>query len=408
MPEIEIGGTNNDGCGRFQSLQPPVKKSCIRRGSMKVEFYRHSLDKSDMANVTKVLESTFLTTGPVTVEFEKRFGRYTGLKEAVALNSCTGAIHLTLLALNIGPGDEVITTPMTFIASATAIMQAGATPVFVDVEPDTALMDVGRIEKAITTRTKAVLPVHLYGSMVDMKALRSIADQYGLKVIEDCAHCIEGERDGVRPGTLSEAACYSFYATKNLTCGEGGALATNDPILADKIRVLRLHGMSKDAIHRYGGSYEHWDMVALGWKYNMDDIHAALLLGQLDRLDDCLEKRIKIWKAYDSALAGIAGVDIPETRGVSARHLYTIWLEPKKRDDFLRLIQLEKVGVAVNYRAIHTLRFFRERFGYRPGDFPAANAIGERTVSLPLYPSMRDKEISYVCDTVRRISSIIS
>ncbi|RJQ72940.1 MAG: DegT/DnrJ/EryC1/StrS aminotransferase family protein [Desulfobacteraceae bacterium] len=220
---------------------------------MKIEFHRHSLEQVDIDNVCRVLRSIFLTTGPVTAEFERRFSGYTGLRHTVALNSCTAALHLALLALDIGPGDEVITTPMTFIATATAIMHTGATPVFVDVENNTGLLDVGRVEHAITPRTKAVLPVHLYGAMVNMRSLREMGDRYKLSIIEDCAHCIEGERDDVRPGQLSDAACYSFYATKNLTCGEGGALATNDAGLAERVNILKLHGMSKDAASRYSG-----------------------------------------------------------------------------------------------------------------------------------------------------------
>jgi len=195
---------------------------------MKIEFFRHNIENEDIENVSEVLRSIFLTTGPVTDEFEKKFSRYTGLKETVGLNSCTAALHLSLLALGIDSGDEVITTPMTFIASAIPIIHVGARPVFVDVEENTALINVDKIEAAITPRTKAILPVHLYGSMVDMRKIRSIADQYKLRVIEDCAHCIEGEREGIRPGQLGDVACYSFYTTKNLTCGEGRAVTTDD------------------------------------------------------------------------------------------------------------------------------------------------------------------------------------
>ena len=372
---------------------------------MKVEFFRHNLEEADIQNVAKVLRSTFLTTGPVTAEFEKKFSAYIGLKHTVGLNSCTAALHLALLGLGIGPGDEVITTPMTFIATATAIIHTGAKPVFVDVEAHTGLMDVAKVQDAITSKTRAILPVHLYGSMVDMKGLRDIADTHNLKIVEDCAHCIEGERGGIRPGQLSDAACYSFYATKNLTCGEGGAVSTNSLELAEKIRVLRLHGMSKGAATRYAGKYQHWDMITLGWKYNMNDIHAALLTDQIDRLGQYWERRNSVWKAYDEGLEDVPRIRIPETRGKSGKHLYTIWLDPEKRDAFLHGLQNKAIGVAVNYRAIHTLTYFREAFGYKPLDFPAANLIGQSTVSLPLYPKLRDIETDYVIASIRQMAT---
>ncbi len=370
---------------------------------MKIEFYKHNLEQSDIENVCKTLRSIFLTTGPVTAEFEKRFCEYTGLGHTVALNSCTAALHLALLALGIGPGDEVITTPMTFIATATAIMHTGAVPVFVDVEPATGLLDVRRLEQAITPRTKAVLPVHLYGNMVDMRALNAVAERHGLKIVEDCAHCIEAERDGIRPGQLSAAACYSFYATKNLTCGEGGALCTNDPALAERVNILKLHGMSKDAAARYSGKYKHWDMVLEGWKYNLSDILSALMVDQISRLDGYLEKRAAIWERYNQAFIGRPGLTVPSIHGKSARHLYTLWVAPDQRDAILHGLQDEGIGVAVNYRAIHTLTFFRERFDFRPEDFPIAHDIGNRTISLPLYPALSDSESERVVAAVLKV-----
>ncbi|MEK6808484.1 MAG: DegT/DnrJ/EryC1/StrS family aminotransferase, partial [Nanoarchaeota archaeon] len=312
-------------------------------------------------------------------------------------------LHLSLLALGIGNGDEVITTPMTFIATATSILHAGAKPVFVDVEKDTGLIDVNKIEKAITPRTKAIIPVHLYGTMVDMAAIKNIADKYKLNIIEDCAHCIEGERDGIKPGQLSDAACYSFYATKNLTCGEGGAVATNNSELAAKLKILRLHGMSKDAVNRYIGKYQHWDMLLLGWKYNMSDISAALLVEQVDRLDKYWQRRGEVWGRYTEGLSDINGIEIPEIKGKSAMHLYTIWVDPERRDDILHKIQDKGIGAAINYRAIHTLAYFRENFSFKPDDFPAADLIGRRTISLPFYPLLNDYEVKYVIDSIKKL-----
>jgi dTDP-4-amino-4,6-dideoxygalactose transaminase len=372
---------------------------------MKVEFFRHNLEESDVENLAEVLKSVFITTGPVTAQFEKKFSQYMGVDQTVGVTSCTAALHLSLLGLGIGPGDEVITTPMTFIATATSIMHAGARPVLVDVEENTGLIDVAKIEEAITAQTKAIMPVHLYGSMVEMRALRDLADSYGLRIIEDCAHCIEGERDGIRPGQLGDAACFSFYATKNLTAGEGGAVATNNLEVAEKVKVLRLHGMSKDAASRHTGHYQHWDMISLGWKYNMDDVHASLLVGQLDNLNEHLQRRKALWDVYNKGLADIPALRIPETRGESARHLYTVWVDPKRRDDVLHSLQDKGIGVAVNYRSIHTLTYFRDVLGFSKDDFPVARRIGESTISLPLYPKLTDAEVDYVIESVREIAA---
>ncbi|KAF0235157.1 MAG: hypothetical protein FD177_316 [Desulfovibrionaceae bacterium] len=366
---------------------------------MKVEFYRHALDQTDIDNVVKVLQSVFLTTGPVTSEFERRFSEYTGLPHVVALNSCTSAMQLALMGLGVGPNDEVITTAMTFIASATCIEHCGATPVLVDVDSSTGCIDPSAVEAAITARTKAILPVHLYGVMCDMRALKDIADRHGLFLIEDCAHCIEGERDGVRPGELSDAACYSFYATKNLSCGEGGAIATRNHELAKQVKLLSLHGMSKNAAGRYHGAYQHWDMLTLGWKCNLDDIHSALLLDQLSRLDALWGRRKAIFDRYEEAF-GSAGIHRPCVKGKSAHHLYTIWVDPDRRDSLLHEIQSRGIGVAVNFRAIHLLTYFRETFAYKQSDFPMAERIGSSTVSLPLYPLMQEEEVDYVIKTV--------
>src|SRR5438552_5605952 len=224
-----------------------------------IPFYLHDLGAAELECVARVLAGPILTTGDTVREFEEQFAGFLGRKHAIAVTSCTGALHMSLLALGIGPGDEVITTPMTFIASSTAVLEAGARPVFVDVEPDTGLLDARLLEAAITPRTKAVLPVHLYGQLCDMRAIREIADRHGLRVVEDAAHCIEGERDGVRPGQLGDTACFSFYATKNLTCGEGGAVVTDRDELAARLRLLRLHGMTKTAADRWREGYQHWD-----------------------------------------------------------------------------------------------------------------------------------------------------
>lgn len=359
---------------------------------MAVPFFLHDLGEPELKAVAEVLGQPILTTGEYVARFESQFAAYAGLQRMLGVTSCTGALHISLVALGIGPGDEVITTPMTFIATATAIMEAGARPVFVDVEPDTGNLDAARVEGAITSRTKAILPVHLYGQMCDMRALRALADRHHLRIVEDAAHCVEGVRDGVRPGQLGDTVAYSFYATKNLTCGEGGAVGTNDADLAEKLRLLRLHGMNKTAADRAREGYTHWDMPTFGWKYNMDNIQAALLLPQLGRLEASWRRRSVLATRYRELLEGLPNLRMPRTLpGVQhAWHLFPVWVGEGRRDGVIEELQRRKIGVMVNYRAIHRLTFFRETFGFKGGEFPHAEAIGDRTLSLPFYPAMTE------------------
>jgi UDP-4-amino-4-deoxy-L-arabinose-oxoglutarate aminotransferase len=371
----------------------------------RVEFYRHSLTEEDIAAVTDTLRSVFLTTGPRSAQFEKAFAAFLGVEHVVSLSSCTSALYLSLRALGIGPGDEVITTPLTFIATANAILHAGATPVFVDVEPDTGNINPRQVERAITSRTRAVIPVHLYGLMADVQDLQDICRRNNLTMIEDAAHATEAVRDGFRPGHLGQTACFSFYATKNLTCGEGGAVATNDSAVAESVRRLRSHGMSKEAAGRYTDRYQHWDMLTLGYKANLSDINAALLVGQLGRLDAQLQRREAIATQYEAAFSKLPGVGFPIVRegATSARHLFTIWVPPNRRDECLADLQDKGIGVAVNYRAIHLLSFYRDQFGFQPGAFPHAEHIGNSTITLPLYPSMSDDSVQQVIDAVSEV-----
>ncbi len=374
----------------------------------RVEFYRHSLTESDIAAAADVLRSVFLTTGPRSAAFERAFAEHLGVHNVVSLSSCTSALFLALTALGVGPGDEVITTPLSFVATANAILHTGATPVFVDVEPETGNLDVSRVERAITNRTRVVIPVHLYGLMVDMRALSHLCRRRGIIIIEDAAHAAEAERDGVRPGQLGQAACFSFYATKNLTCGEGGAAATQDAAMAESLRRLRSHGLSKEAASRYNTDrYQHWDMLELGYKANLSDIQAALLLGQLPRLDAQLARREAICRAYEKAFADIPGLEFPRvpTGARSARHLFTIWAPPELRDETLRGLLERGVSVAVNYRAMHLLTYYAARFGYVPGSFPVAELIGDRTITLPMYPAMSDEDVEHVIGAVREVAA---
>jgi len=371
----------------------------------RIEFYRHSLTDADAREVMDVIRSLFLTTGDRTKRFEEGFAAYTGAAHAVGVMSCTHALELSLRCFGIGSGDEVITTPMSFIATANAIEAVGATPIFVDVEPSTGNIDATRIEAAITPHTKAILPVHLYGQMCDMKALRAIADRHHLRVIEDAAHCVEGLRDGIRPGALGDTACFSFYATKNLTCGEGGAIVCNDPGVRDWFVKARQHGMSKQAADRYVKRYEHYDMEFFGMKTNMSNLQAALLIHQINGLDERLSLRERIARRYDEGFAQNSMIQTPSVLSESrhARHLYTIWVAPEKRDATLGAIQDAGIGVAVNFRPIHLMKYYRDKYGFRRGMFPNAEFIGDATITLPLYPLLREDEIEAVIRTLKRL-----
>jgi UDP-4-amino-4-deoxy-L-arabinose-oxoglutarate aminotransferase len=369
----------------------------------RIPFYRHDLGEPEVEAFRQALAGPILTTGDVVADFERRFAAVLGAEHAVGVTSCTGALHLALVALGIGPGDDVVTTPMTFIATATAILQAGARPVFADVEPGTGNLDVARLEAALTPRTRAVMPVHLFGQMCDMRALRALADRRGFAIVEDAAHCVEGARDGVRPGMVSEAACFSFYATKSLTSGEGGAVVVRDGRLADELRLLRLHGMTSSANERERSGYTPWDMVAMGWKYNMDNLQAAVLLPQLARLAPNLARRRALATRYRERLAGVDGVTIPAVLpGVDhAWHLFTVWVEGRDRNAVVARLGEAGVGVTVNYPPVHLTRWFRDTYGYESGAFPAAERIGAATISLPFYATMPEADVD---ETVERLA----
>jgi len=338
--------------------------------------------------------------------FEEAFSSYRGGGHTVALMSCTHALEMSLRALGVGAGDEVITTAMTFVATANAIEHAGATPVFVDALLDDANIDPAAVEAAITPRTRAIMPVHMYGVMCDMRAIADIAERHDLRVVEDAAHCVEGERDGVRPGDFGDTSCYSFYATKNLTCGEGGAVSTADPEIAEELRRARLHGMTSDAADRYSKRYRHWDVDRPGMKANLSDVQGAMLLGQLRRIEESLARREELARRYEEAFRDVEGIDFPRVPAgcKSARHLFTIWVAPGRRDELLSFLHDRGIGAAVNYRAVPLLRYYRDTYGFRRGAFPVAERIGDATVSLPLYPKLRDDEAERVIAAVREFA----
>jgi len=368
----------------------------------KIEYCKHNIGEEELERVERVFRSLFLTTGDEVAEFEKALASYLDLPTTVAVTSCTAAMQLALLAAGIRPGDEVVTTPLTFIGTANSIIMAGGTPVFADVIRSTGNIDPAGVEAAITERTRAILPVHLYGQMCDMTAISDIARPRGLVVVEDAAHSLESEWNGKKPGTYGDFACFSFYATKNITSGEGGAISARDAAKADLLKKLRLHGFDKSAVERYSNHFERYDVDLFGWKYNMDNIHAAILIEQMKKVEGFLERRGEIYRRYTEALGGIDGIELhsqrPEAR--HAYHLFTILVNAGRRDAIMEELQNRGVGVSVNFYPIHLMTLYRERFGLKPGMFPVAEDIGARTISLPLYPKLTEKEIDLVVKTV--------
>jgi UDP-4-amino-4-deoxy-L-arabinose-oxoglutarate aminotransferase len=305
-------------------------------------------------------------------------------------------LALSLEALGIEQGDEVITTPMTFVSTPNAALFHGAIPVFADVDPRTGILDPAAVEAAITPRTKAVIVVHLYGQLADMRRLRAICDHHHLALVEDAAHAIEAENDGVRVAELGDVTVFSFYATKTMTSGDGGAIVARDAAVADRLRRLRNHGVSKDAAARHGGRYVHWDMVEFGYKAAMTDIEAALLLPQIERLGRRREIRQSIVERYERALRGHPGIDLLSWSGRSGHHLFTVLVPRGRRDAVLEGLGERGVGAAVNYRAVHTLTYYRDKFGHARDAFPVAADIGDRTISLPLHTQLTESDVGRV------------
>ena len=369
---------------------------------MKVEFYKHNLGQQEISEAVKVLKSLFLTTGKSVDEFESAFADYLQSEYAVGLTSCTAALHLSLLAAGVKKGDEVITTPMSFVATANAICMAGATPVFVDVEKETGNIDANLIEKAINKKTKAILPVHLYGQMVDMKKILAIAKKHKLEVIEDAAHALESKREGIRPGQKSFGACFSFYATKSITSAEGGAFTTSSKKTAELIKKLRSHGITSELAQRVRTGLKTYDVDVLGWKYNMDNLQGALLLHQVKKAEKFWKKREVIAQKYKKAFTGSDNIKMPtDIRGVKhGRHIFPIWVNPKKRDKMLSFLNSKGVGAVINYPAIHLFTFYKNKLGLKEGMFPVAEEIAKREISLPIYAKLKNEEVEHVIKIV--------
>ncbi len=370
------------------------------------------IEQPEIDEVMSTLKSGWIGTGPKVQKFEEMFRSYKGSRYAMALNSCTAALHLAAITVGVERGDEVIVPSMTFAATANAVIHAGGTPVFVDSERDTMNMDPQDIERKITSKTKAIIPVHFAGRPCNMDAITAIAKKHNLKVIEDCAHAIESEYHGKKTGTFGDIGCFSFYVTKNIVTGEGGMAVTENETYADQIKILGLHGMSKDAWKRFGDEgYKHYQVVYAGYKYNMMDLQASLGIHQLGRVDQYWKRREEIWHVYNKAFQGLP-IFVPKDPEPEIRHsyhLYTTLLDLDKlaitRDQFLDLMTKHNIGVGVHYIALHLHPYYQKTFGYKPGDFPNAEWISERTVSLPLSPKLSDQD---VCDVVEAVTEIVS
>ncbi len=380
-----------------------------------IVFGAPKIEREEIDEVVRCLESGWIGTGPRVAQFEKEFAIYKGEFYAAAVSSCTAAMHLSVLAAGLGHGDEVITTPMTFCASVNAIIHAGATPVLADVDPLTMNIDPAEVEARITHRTKAILPVHFTGRPCNMDALLGIAQRHGLKIIEDCAHAIETEYRGRKAGTFGDFGCFSFYATKNVTTGEGGMVLTRNEADLARIKMLALHGMSKDAWKRFSDEgYKHYFVVETGFKYNMMDLQAALGIHQLRRVESNWRRREEIWKQYNDAFAdlpvGLPAEPEPDTR--HGYHLYTILIDEARtgvsRDSFLEAMTAGDIGVGVHYLSVPEHPVYQEQFGWRPEDYPNAMRIGRQTVSLPLSAKLTDAEVSRVIAGVQSTLSVRS
>ena len=385
---------------------PPVRAEFL-------PFHRPSFGPEEEAEVVDTLRSGWVTMGPKTHRLEAAFREMLEVPYAVAVSSCTAAIHLALIGLGIGPGDEVVTTPLSFATTANVLVHVGATPVFADVESDTLNLDPVSAAARIGPRTKAIMPVHLHGHPCDMDALRDLANRHGLPMIEDAAHAIGAAYRGRKIGADATAAAFSFYATKNITAGEGGMLATQRKDLAERAEILRLHGLSRGAWKRYGSQgFQHWDILLPGYKYNLSDVHAAIGLAQLSKLEKFMVERQCLWQQYDALLAGLPEVIRPAVRPdvLSSYHLYSLRVKVERlrwtRDQILAAIQAENIGLGVHFRALHLHPYYRERFGFQRGLCPAAEAASDRLFSLPLYPGLGEADVRDVVGAVAKVFDV--
>lgn len=381
----------------------------VRSGFL--SFAQPKLSESEISAVVEALRSGWLTTAGRAREFEGSFKKHAGTKHAVALNSCTAGLFLSLKVLDIGPGDEVITTPLTFPATVNVIEHCGAKPVFADIDPRTLNINQCLVQEQITKKTRAIIPVHLYGRPCDMDSLRDLADPKDIRIVQDCAHAVETEWKGRNVATYGDLACYSFYATKNVTTGEGGMVLTDNDSWADRVRILALHGLDKSAYDRYSaGGKASYDMKEPGYKFNMPDTAAALGVAGLKLLDRRFERRREIWNRYMTELAELPGLGLPPEPSpgtVHARHLFVCTVDPEKagigRDEIIGALAKENIGSGIHYTPVHMFTYYREKYGVSEDDLPHASRIGRRVFSLPFTPYLSDEDVGDVIRAVRKI-----
>ena len=368
------------------------------------------IGKEEIEEVVKTLKSGWLSTGPRVTRFEEDFKKYIGSKYAIALNSCSAGLHLALIAAGVKKGDEVITTPFTFAATANVICHLGAKPVFVDIEKDTLNIAPQNIESKITPKTRVILPVHFAGHPCRMREIMEISRRRKLLVIEDAAHALEAEVNGLKIGRIAHATSFSFYVTKNLCTGEGGMVTTEIASWAKKISSFRLHGLNADAWKRYGaGAPKHYEVIFPGYKYNMMDIQAALGIHQLKRIDKNYILRKKYFKRYNEAFKDMEELELPVEKEYvkHACHLYVIRINKKAlkvgRDEINRAIRRENIGTGIHFISLHKHAYYRKTFGYKANDFPVANDASSRIISLPLSAKLTPNDVEYIIRAVKKI-----
>src|SRR5690349_15509863 len=381
--------------------------------NLKVPFHRACIGDEEIQAVAEVLRGGWMTMGPKTVQFENEFARYTGARHAIAVSSCTAALHLAYECIGLKPGDEVLIPATTFTATAETVTYFGARPILVDIDPLTMNIDVADARRRITSHTRAIVPVHLAGQPCDMDEIQSLAKTYNLRVIEDAAHAIPARYHDKAIGSISDLTAFSFYATKTLTTGEGGMVTTDNEEYARRIRMMRLHGISRDAWKRYSNEGNwYYQVHEAGYKYNLTDVQAAIGLVQLAKCDAMWAARRSIVERYNQAFTSEAGLEIPTVRvdRSSAWHLYILRVNEEVlgigRDDFLKELKARGVSASVHFIPLHLHPYYQREFNYRQGDLPIAETQYERCLSLPLYATMRKEELDCVITAVHEICQL--
>lgn len=390
-------------------LKPAIEGGTPVRKDLLV-FGKPDIRDEDIAEVVDTLRSGWIGHGPKTERFEKMFEEFTGTKHAIAVNSCTAALYLSLAMLDLKQDDEIITTPLTYPATANVILHHDAKLVFADVQEETGNISPQKIQDKITANTKAIIPVHLHGYPCDMGEILSLAEYSSIAVIGDAAHAIESRFKNKHVAILGDAVCFSFYATKNITTADGGMIATDRDDWAERLKLMRMHGVTRSAWNRFKDEgFKFYDTVAPGYKLNLTDLQSALAIHQMERIDLSWKRRDDIWGKYSKVFGNMRGIEIPPEpkEGKHAKHLYPLRLELEKiridRDHFVEALKAEGIGAGIHFISLHQQTFYRKTFGFKPEDFPCAAKISDRTISLPLSPALSEKDANDVIDAVAKL-----